>query len=138
EVEEAQLRQQRMRTAGSMDAVVARAGRGDEIDLRHHHATAVLLAKEDHAGHEMVEIGRSEGAGPAHRRLRIIPRAHEIDVGLAVDLPAPQEEGADPTLADQIEDFHAAVGEAVVPTGSEDGQAYRRLVALLRSEERRG
>src|SRR5690606_41206496 len=57
EVEEAQLRQQRMRTAGSMDAVVARAGGGDESDLRHPHATAVLLAKEDHAGHVMVEIG---------------------------------------------------------------------------------
>src|SRR5690606_5950870 len=96
------------------------------------HAPAVLLAEEDHPGHEVVQVGRAEGPRPSHVGPGILAGSDEIDVGLAVDLAASEEEGADPSLADQVEDLDATVGEAVVAARAQDGQPHRRLFTLLR------
>src|SRR6266851_7262834 len=94
EGEPAEIGQESDRTARTIDAVGPRPGRGDEVDLGHHHAARVFFAEQDHPRHQIVEIGRAERARPAERGLRIGPaRADQVDIGLAVDLAATQEEG---------------------------------------------
>jgi hypothetical protein len=52
--------------------------------------------------------------------VRIAADADEVDVGLAVDLAAAQEESIDPPLRSAVEQLDAAVGERVVPLAAED------------------
>src|SRR5690606_35188961 len=131
EVEQAKPGQQGVRAARAMHAVIARTGRGNEIDPGHHHASAVRLANLDDPRYQVVQIRRAEGARPAHGGLRIIAGADEIDVRLAIDLATTEEEGTDPPLADQVEYLDAAVGEAVVAPRSEDRQEHASFPPLL-------
>src|SRR6185503_11384624 len=79
------------------------AARGDELDLRHQHAARVLLAKEDRARHQRIHERRAE-------RAREAPAlgAHQVDVGLAVDLRAAEEEDVDAALASEVEELARA------------------------------
>src|SRR5581483_10348040 len=52
-----------MRSARPMHARFAHSGRADEIHLRHHHAARVLLAEQDHPGHQEIQVRRAERAG---------------------------------------------------------------------------
>jgi hypothetical protein len=97
----------------------------DEIHFRHHDPARVLLAKQDDARHQEVQVRRAERTRPAHRRNRIVAGAHQIDVGLAVDLPAAEEERVDPALRGQVEELDAAAREKIVFLRTEHGHAHR-------------
>jgi len=62
---------------------------------------------------------------PARRCVRIVAGADEIDVRLAVDLAAAQEECVDPALRGEVEEFDAAAGEEIVFQRTEHGDAHR-------------
>ena len=72
EREQAQPGQQRVGAAGPITCRRADPRCADEIHLRHHHPARMLLAEQDHARHQKVQIGRAERAGPAH--LGALPR----------------------------------------------------------------
>ena len=118
---------------GAIDLGGAGAGRADELDLRHQHARRMLLAEQDHPRHQEIEIGGAERAGPAHPASRIAADADQVDVGLAVDLAAAEEEGVDPALRGAVEQLAAAVGERVVPLAAENRDPQRRRDALARA-----
>src|SRR5262245_2911271 len=124
-----------MWSARPVDVVRAGAGCADEVDLRHQDARAVLLAEQDDARHEEIERGGAEAAGPAHGRARIVADADEIDVGLAVDLPAAEEEGVDATLCRTVEELAPAVGEEVVVLAAQ--QRYAQPSARARPRQQR-
>ena len=69
--------------------------------------------------------GTGSGAAPGNRgrpsrkcrgsaSALVAADAHEVDVGLAVDLPAAEKEGVDPALAGAVEKLAPAIGEGVV------------------------
>ena len=74
----------------------------------------MLEAEQDHLGHDVVEIGRAEGAGKTYHRARVVADADEIDVALAVDLSAREKKHVDTALAGAVEEFASAIGEEVL------------------------
>ena len=103
-----------MRPAGAEHAIVLRPRRRDEIDLGDKHPPRMLLAKQNHPRHQMVEIGRTERTGPAHPTLRIGISADQVDVGCTVDLPATEKERVNPPLRGEVKQLDAAIGEGIV------------------------
>src|SRR5260370_5735381 len=73
EGEPAEIGQESDRSARTVDAVGPRPGRGDEVDLGHHHAARLFSAEQEHPRHQIVEIGRAARARPAYPGLRIRP-----------------------------------------------------------------
>ena len=130
ESEKRQARQKRIGSARPADARRACACGADEIDLLHKHSRAVLLPEENDARHHVIEQPRAERAGPTRRGARVVARADQIDVALAVDLTAAEKEGIDPSLGGAVEELAAAVGEEVVPGGAKDRDPHRRLSAF--------
>ena len=92
--------------------------------------------EEDHPRHHEVHVGGAERAWPAHPASRVAADADEVDVGLAVDLPAAQEEGVDPPLRGAIEQLDATVRERVVPLAAQDRDAQAPARTLARQESR--
>src|SRR5205823_14899153 len=91
--------EQGYRPAAALDAGRAPARRGNEFHLRHQHARGMLFAEQDRPA-EKIHEGRAERAGePA------LACAHEVDVGLAVDLRAAEEEDVDAALPGEIEEL---------------------------------
>src|SRR5690606_9569624 len=90
------------------------ARRRDEVDLRHEGPARMLGTEEDDTRHDVVEVGGAEVAGEADLRLRVVADRDEVDVRLAVDLPAREEEDVDPALAGAVEELAPAVGEEIV------------------------
>src|SRR5512145_2567235 len=84
------------------------AARGDELDPRHEDARRVFLAEEDRPLYHRIHEGRAERPGktPAFG-------AHEVDVRLAVDLRATEEEDIDPPLSREVEELARAFAEGV-------------------------
>src|SRR5579885_1341549 len=119
EGEDAAIGDERDGAARPIDARRARARRADEIDLVDERAARMLEAEENDARHDVIEIGRAEGARKAHLRRRIIADRDEIDVGGAVDLSAREEEGIDPPLAGAVEELAPAIGEEIVARARE-------------------
>ncbi len=74
----------------------------------------MFLPEQDDARHQEIEVGRTERAGPADLRLRIITNADQVDVRLTVDLATAEEEGIKTPLRRPVEQFHAAIGHQVV------------------------
>src|SRR5262245_1135131 len=125
------------RPARPVHAGRARSRRRNEIDLRHEDPRRVLLAEQDHFRYEEVEIGRAVGPGPAHVAPRVRAGADEVDVRLAVDLTAAEEERVDTTLRGAVEGLDAAVGEVGVLARAQDRQPHRAAGELAREERRR-
>ena len=96
----------------------------------------MLLAEQDHPRHQEIEIGGAERARPAHPAVGIAADAHEVDVGLPVDLAAAEEEGIDPALRGAVEQLAPAVGERVVALAAEDRDPHAAAGALARQERR--
>ena len=63
--------------------------------------------------------------GEAHARARPGAGADQVQVGLAVDLPAAEEEQVDPSLAGQVEQFARALGEGIAAALVQQGQLHR-------------
>src|SRR5664279_2030096 len=74
----------------------------------------MLDPEQDHLGHHVIEIGRAERAGEAHLRMIVVAGRYQIDVALAVDLPAGEEEHIDAALPGAVEQFARAVGEEIM------------------------
>src|SRR5262249_6765868 len=72
----------------SVDIACACAWRTDEIDLGDERTAGGFSAEKNDFRNHIVEIGRPEGAGEAHLRLLVVAGTHEIDVAMAIDLPA--------------------------------------------------
>src|SRR6185436_9985471 len=125
EGKEAQSGKQRARSARTIHAGFAYAGRADEVNVRHHDPARVFLAEQDDARHQEIQIRRPEGTWPAHRSSRIATGAHQIDVAPAIDLSATQKERVDSALRRKIEQFDAAAGEKIVFRRAEQGDAHR-------------
>src|SRR6516164_4677736 len=98
----------------------------------------MLGAEEDYLLHHVVEIGRAERAGKAHLRVRIVTGRHEVDVALAVDLSAGEEEHVDPTLPGAVEKFARAVGEEVVLAALQERDVGTPAAIALPREQRGG
>src|SRR5690606_16369313 len=111
EIEQAAVGDQRDRPAGPEHVVRARPRRADEIDPGNQRALRVLDAEQDHLRHDVVEIAGAERAGKAYLRMRIVAGRNEIDVALAVDLPAREKEHIDAALPRAIEQLARAVGK---------------------------
>src|SRR5262245_6735249 len=114
EHEQAQSCEQGVWASWPIGACGAVAWRADERHPRHHDAACVLLAEQNHARHQEVQIGRPERAGPADFGTLAAADPHQVDISLAVDLAAAQEERVDAALRRQIEQLDTAVGEKVV------------------------
>ncbi len=114
---------QALRAARAVVMRRAGAGGADEIDPLDQDPRTMLQAEQDDARHEVIEIGRAEGARPAHRAPRIAANPHQVQVGLAVDLAAAQEEGVDPALGGAVEQLLAAIGENIVALAAQDRDA---------------
>src|SRR5262249_8851879 len=138
EGEQAAIGDERDRAAGAMNVVRARSRRADEIDLRDQRATAVLEAEQDHLGHDVIEIQGAERAWKAHRRVRVVADADEVDVALAVDLSAREEEHVDATLAGAVEQLAPAVGEEALPAAAQQRDLRPAGAALPRQPRGRG
>src|SRR5262249_50836828 len=82
EGEQAARRHQGGRAAGAINVVRARSRRADEIDPFDQRAQAVLEPEQDYRGHDEVEVRRAERTREAHRRVRVIADADEVDVAL--------------------------------------------------------
>ena len=115
----------------------AGAGRTDEIDLLDQGPRRVLLAEENDARHQVVEVGRAERTGEADLALGIVADAHQVDVAGPIDLAAAEEEGIDAALGGAIEEFAIAVGEEAVGPAAEHGDPHRPAGAGARQEGRR-
>src|SRR5205823_1800052 len=114
EGEQAATGDERDGSARTINVACARPRRAYEIDLFDQRARAVLEAEQDHLGHDVVEIGRAEGAGKTYHRARVVADADEIDVALAVDLSAREKKHVDTALAGAVEEFASAIGEEVL------------------------
>src|SRR5262252_5671110 len=119
EGEQAAIGDERDRAAGAMHVIRARSRRADEIDLCDQRATAVLEAEQDHLGHDVIEVRGAERARKAHRRVRIVADADEVDVALAVDLSAREEEHVDAALPGAVEQLAPAIGEEALPAAAQ-------------------
>src|SRR5262245_36774437 len=102
-----------------MNVVRARSRRADEVDLFDQRATAVLEPEQDHLGHDVIEVRRAERAWKAHRRMRVVADADEVDVARAVDLSAREEEHVDAALAGGVEQLAPAIGEEALPAAAQ-------------------
>ena len=112
---------QGLRPAGPVDAGRAHPRRADEIHLGHEHPPGVLVAEQDHFGHDEIHVGGAEGPGETGVHRRVVAGADKVDVGLSVDLRAAQEEHVDAALAGAVEHFAPAVGERVVGAAVDHG-----------------
>src|SRR5438128_1566838 len=130
EGEQAAIGDERERAAGAMNVVRARSRRADEIDLCDQRATAVLEPEQDHLGHDVIEVRGAERARKANRRVRVVADADEVDVALAVDLSAREEEHVDAALAGAVEQLAPAVGEEALPATAHP-RASRPAAAAL-------
>src|SRR5258708_10455343 len=72
-----------------------------------------------------IHEGGAEGAGEAAPL-----RLHEIDVRLAVDLRAAEEEGVDPALPGEIEQLARAFGKGVASALLQQRNSQRRIFLL--------
>ncbi|MDE2396698.1 MAG: hypothetical protein KGM91_14780, partial [Burkholderiales bacterium] len=134
EVEQAEVGEQRHRSAAALHAGRRSAGGAHEIDLLDQGAPAVLPAEQDDPRHDEIKVGRAEATRPAHFAARVGAGADEVDVGAAVDLAAAQEEGIDAAAAGEIEEFGAAVGPAVVAAAAQDRDPHARAVEAAREQ----
>src|ERR1700730_9019278 len=132
EGEQAAIGDERDRAAGAMNVVRARSRRADEIDLCDQRATAVLEAEQDHLGHDVIEVRGAERARKANGRVRVVADADEVDVALAVDLSAREEEHVDAALAGAIEQLASAVGEEALPATAQQRDLRPAVAALAR------
>lgn len=73
----------------------------------------VLLAEPDRARHHHVHERRAEAAGEARGPARPGADPNQVDVGLAIDLAAAEEEQVNPLLAGQVEQLARALGERI-------------------------
>ena len=137
EGEQAAVGDERDRAARAIDVVRARSRRADEVDLLDQRAARVLEPEQDHLGHDVVQVGRAERAGEAHLRVLVVADADEVDVALAVDLPAREEEHVDAALAGAVEQLAPAVGEEVLPAAAEQRHVRPAVAALARQHRRR-
>src|SRR3974390_1364677 len=96
----------------------------------------MLGAEEDHLPDHVVEIGRAERAGKAYPRGRVVTGRHKVDVSLAVDLSAGEEEHVDPTLPGAVEQFARAVGEEVVLAALQERDVGTPVAIALPREQR--
>jgi hypothetical protein len=92
----------------------------------------VLEPEQDHLGHDVIEVGRPEGARKAHRRLRVVADADEVDIALAVDLSAREEERVDAALPGAVEQLAPAVGEEALPAAAQQRDLRPAVAALAR------
>ncbi len=130
---------QGLRAAAAVDIPGALARRADEVDPPHQAAPAMRLAEQHDLRHQEIEIGRAEGAGKAGRRMRTLAHFHQIDIGLAVDLAAAEEEGVDAALRGAVEELAPALPEGIEAPAAQDGGAGRTTpCAWARSARRRG
>src|SRR5215472_8752861 len=88
--EQAAIGDEAERSAGAVDVGRAHAWRADEINPRHQRAARVLGAEQDDLGNDVVEIACAERPGEARSRVIVVADADQVDVALAVDLPAGQ------------------------------------------------
>src|SRR6516162_3221583 len=137
EAEQAAIGDERDRPAGAMHIARARSRRADEIDLCDQCATAVLEPEQDHLGHDVIEVRGPEGAGKTHRGLRVVADADEVDVALAVDLSAREEERVDAALPGAVEQLAPAVGEEALPAAAQQRDLRPAVAALARQQRRR-
>src|SRR5262249_25505509 len=138
EGKQAAIGDERDRPAGAMNVVRARSRRADEIDPFDQRAAAVLEPEQDHLGHDVIEIRRAERAWKAHRRVRVVADADEVDVALAVDLSAREEEQVEATLAGAVEQLAPAVGEEALPAAAQQRDLRPAVAALARQQRGRG
>ncbi len=131
EGEEAAIGDERNRTARTIDVLRARSRRTDKIDLLDQRAAGVLEAKQDDLGHDVIQVGGAERAGESDRGPRVIAGAHEIDVGLPVDLPTREEEHVDATLAGAIEQLAPAITEECLPPAAQQRDVGSSVAALV-------
>src|SRR5260221_14151128 len=96
----------------------------------------MLFAEQDRAAGE-VQDRRAKRAGKAAAF-----RAHQVDVGLAVDLRAAKEEVIDAALPREVEELARALGErvafALVQPGDPDRAALRAQQLARGGRDRRG
>src|SRR5215472_9053728 len=137
EAEQAAIGDERDRPAGAMPVIRARSRRADEIDLCDQRATAVLEPEQDHLGHDVIEVGGTERARKTHRRVRVVADADEVDVALAVDLSAREEEHVDAALPGTVEQLAPAVGEEALPAAAQQRDLRPAVAALARQQRRR-
>jgi hypothetical protein len=113
------------RPAAAHDLGRAPARRGDELDARHQHAPRVLLAKEDRAAGEIHERGAERTGEPSALR------AHEVDVRLAVDLRAAEEEDIDASLPGKVEELARAFAERIAAAPMQPRNAQAGILLFL-------
>src|SRR5438105_3465782 len=122
--------EQGYRSAAALDPGRAPARRGDEFHLRHQHARGMLFAKQDGPA-EKVHEGRAERAGEP-----VLACAHQVDVGLAVDLRAAEEEDVDAALPGEIEELARSFRERVALALVKEGEA--QVPSTLLEKKRAG
>ena len=102
------------------------AARRDKLDLGYEHALGMLFAKEDRARHHRVQVGGAERAwkAPAFG-------AHEIDIGLAIDLRAAEKENVDSSLPREVEEFARAFAERIAAAPMQPRNAQAGILLFL-------
>jgi hypothetical protein len=136
EIEQAAVGDQRDRPAGAKDIFGAAARRADEIDFGHQRAARVLDAEQDYFWHDVIQIGGTERAGKTHLRMLVFANGDEVDVALAVDLAAREEEHIEPALAGAVEQFTGAVCEEGVGAAAQQRDVGPPATALARQQRR--
>ena len=95
------------------------------------------FAEQDDRRHDVIQIGRAEGAGEASLDVGPCARAYEIDVGGAVDLAAAQEESVYAALPGGVEQLAPAVAEAKTLGRAEDADPQAAPRPPFRQQRRR-
>src|SRR5215213_10227543 len=96
----------------------------------------MLDPKKNHLGDDVVEVSRAERTGETHVRLFVVADADEVDVALAVDLAAGEEEHVDTALSGAVEQLAPAIGKEHVVAAAE--QRHVRPPATALAQRQRG
>ena len=70
--------------------------------------------------------------------MRVVADADEVDVALAVDLSAREEEHVDAALAGAVEQLAPAIGEEALPAAAQQRDLRLAVAACARQQRRRG
>ena len=96
----------------------------------------MLDAEQDYFRHDVIQIGGTERAGKTHLRMLVVADGDEVDVALAVDLAAGEEEHIDAALAGAVEQLAGAVGEEGVGAAAQQRDVGPPATALARQQRR--